>query len=142
MPRSASSRTGSASDRGVGLIASASGVLVFLVFLTFAVQLLFGLYATSMVTAVAADATQRAASTDGAPLEVIEADARASLGRVGDTATFQWSREDTDADGIDDTIVLAVTIDPPRFVPASLGDATGFGQIQRTARARVEQLVS
>ena len=117
-------------------------MLVFLVFLTFAVQLLFGLYATSMVTAVAADATQRAASTDGAPLEVIEADARASLGRVGDTATFQWSREDTDADGIDDTIVLAVTIDPPRFVPASLGDATGFGQIQRTARARVEQLVS
>lgn len=142
MPRSASDPPRLEREHGAGLIASAAGVLVFLVFLTFAVQLLFGLYATSMVTAVAADATQRAAAAQGASLEVIEADARASLGRVGDTATFRWSTEDTDADGIGDTIVLAVTVNPPRLVPASIGDATGFGEISRTARARVEQLVS
>ena len=51
-----------ADDRGAGLISTAAGVVVFLVFLLFAVQLLFGLYASSTVTAVANDAAVRAAS--------------------------------------------------------------------------------
>ena len=38
---------------GAGLISTAAGVVVFLVFLLFAVQLLFGLYASSTVNAVA-----------------------------------------------------------------------------------------
>lgn len=125
-------------DRGAGLLSTAAGVLVFLVFLLFAVQLLFGLYASSTVTAVANDAAQRAAAAGAPPFEVIESDARASLGRVGDDAEFTWTLDDTDGDGVDDTVVLQVIAAPPRLVPTSIGSATGFGDIRRTVRARLE----
>lgn len=125
-------------ERGAGLISTAAGVVVFLVFLTFAVQLLFGLYASSTVTAVANDAAQRAAAAEAPPLAVIESDARATLGRVGDAAEFAWSRVDSDGDGADDTVVLTVIAVPPRFVPTSVGSATGFGEVRRTVRVRIE----
>ncbi len=127
-----------AQDAGTGLISTASGVLVFLVFLLFAVQLLFGLYASSTVTAVANDAAQRAAASDAPPLDVIESDARANLGRVGDEAQFAWSLDDTDGDGRDDTVVLRVIAVPPRLVPTSIGGVVGFGEIRRTVRVRLE----
>lgn len=125
-------------ERGTGVISSAAGVVVFLVFLLFAVQLLFGLYASSTVTAVANDAAQRAA-THGAPsLTDIEAEARSQLGQVGDDAEFTWTADDTDGDGQDDTVVLTVVAVPPRFVPRSIGDAAGFGEVRRTVRVRME----
>lgn len=126
-----------ASDRGAGLISTAAGVVVFLVFLTFAVQLLFGLYASSTITAVANDAVQRAATRDAPPLPVIEAEARANLGQIGKEATFTWSTADTDGNDEDDTIVLEVVATPPRFVPRSMGSA-GFGEVRRVVRARLE----
>lgn len=125
-------------DRGTGVISSAAGVVVFLVFLLFAVQLLFGLYASSTVTAVANDAAQRAAAQGAPSLALIEAEARAHLGQVGDEAEFRWSADDADGDGQDDTIVLAVVAVPPRFVPRSIGDAVGFGEVRRTVRVRME----
>jgi hypothetical protein len=70
---------------------------------------------------------------------VIEADARASLGAIGDGASFAWGVDDADGDGIDDTVLLHVTARPPRFVPPSIGDGLGFGVIDRTVRARVEE---
>ena len=123
-------------DRGTGAISTAAGVLVFLVFLMGAVQLLFSLYASSTVTAVANDAAQRAAAAGAPPLSVIEADARASLGKVGDDATFSWASDDADGDGTDDTVVLRVIARPPRFVPASVGEGLGLGTIDRTVRVR------
>lgn len=126
-------------ERGVGAISTAAGVLVFLVFLLGAVQLLFSLYASSTVTAVANDAANRAAANEAPPLAMIEADARASLGAIGDGATFVWQVDDADGDGTDDTIVLRVTAAPPRFVPPSIGDGLGFGVIDRTVRVRVEE---
>jgi len=111
---------------------------VFLVFLLFAVQLLFGLYASSTVTAVANDAAQRAAASGAPPIEVIESDARANLGRVGEAAEFTWSFDDTDGDGVSDTIILRVVAAPPRLVPTSIGSAAGFGDIHRTVRVRLE----
>lgn len=125
-------------EAGTGLISTAAGVVVFLMFLLLAVQLLYGLYAASTVTAVVHDAAQRAASPSAPPLATIEAEARANLGEVGDRATFDWAREDTDADGADDTIVLRVVADPPRFVPPSIGDGIGVGPIERTIRVRIE----
>src|SRR3546814_11293154 len=89
-------------------------------FLMLAVQLLFGLYATSTVNAIANDAVQRAAGAGAPSLEEIEADARNSLGRIGQAAAFDWTSEDTDGDGIDDTVVLDLVVRPPRLVPASL----------------------
>jgi hypothetical protein len=125
-------------DRGAGLISTAAGIVVFLMFLVFAVQLLYGLYASSTVTAVAHDAAQRAATKTAPPLATIEAEARAQLGRVGDEAEFTWGQDDTDADGLPDTVVLRVVAAPPRFVPRSLGDGVGLGPIDRTVRVRIE----
>lgn len=126
-------------DGGVGLIASAAGILVFLVFLTFAVQLLFGLYAASTITAVANDAALRAAASGAPRVELIEADARRTLGQIGDEATFTWSRADTDGDGLDDTVVLDVVAHPPRFIPHSIGGALGLDDVSRTVDVRLEE---
>ena len=126
-------------DRGVGAISTAAGVLVFLVFLMGAVQLLFSLYASSTVTAVANDAAQRAAAHGAPPLATIEADARATLGEIGDNAAFTWDVDDADGDGNDDTVVLRVVALPPRFVPRSIGEGHGFGVIDRPVRARLEE---
>lgn len=125
-------------DDGVGLISTAAGVVVFLMFLLFAVQLLFALYASSTVTAVASDAAHRAASRGAPALTVIESEARSNLGRVGDDTKFTWDSADTDGDGTADTVVLQVVARPPRFVPASIGGAVGFGEIRRTVRVRIE----
>lgn len=127
------------SERGVGAISTAAGVLVFLCFLLGAVQLLFSLYASSTVTAVANDAAQRAAAHSAPALALIEADARASLGAIGDEATFEWTLDDADHDGNDDTVVLQVIAHPPRFVPRSVGEGFGFGVIDRTVRIRIEE---
>lgn len=122
------------------MLSTAAGVVVFLVFLLFAVQLLFGLYASSAVNAVANDAAVLAATADAPPLGVIEAQARASLGEVGSGATFTWRADDADRDGTSDTIVLEVVARPPRFVPPSIGGALGLDEIRRTVRVRLEAL--
>jgi hypothetical protein len=123
----------------VGLLSTAAGVVVFLVFLMFAVQLLFGLYASSTVTAVANDAATRAASGHAPSLAVIEAEARESLGRIGDGASFEWGVDDADGDGRDDTVVLEVVATPPRLIPASIGGAIGLDEVRRVVRVRAEQ---
>ena len=125
-------------DRGSGLLSSVAGVVVFLVFLLFAVQLLFGLYATSTVNAVANDAATRAASAEAPSVLQIEADARASLGEVGRTARFTWWEDDADGDGEPDTVVLEVVADPPRFIPESMGGTVGLDEIRRVVRVRRE----
>lgn len=125
-------------DRGVGLISTAAGIIVFLLFLLLAVQLLFGLYAASTVTAVANDAAQRAAAHGAAPLEEIEQDARGMLGQVGESATFEWAEHDGDGDGDSDTVVLEVVATPPRFVPSSVGGLVGLDEVRRVVRVRRE----
>lgn len=127
-------------DRGAGLLSTAAGVVVFLMFLLFAVQLLFALYASSTVTAVTNDAAQRAAALNAPPLAIIEAEARDNLGQVGDDASFLWSAVDSDGDRRDDTVVLEVVATPPRFVPPSIGGAVGLGPVTRTARVRIEEV--
>lgn len=125
-------------ERGAGVISTAAGLVVFLMFLLFAVQLLFALYASSTITAVANDAARRAAEARAPELADIEARARHHLGRVGAGAEFRWESADTDGDGEADTIVLTVSAEPPRFVPASIGDGVGLGTVDRTVRARIE----
>ena len=131
--------TGCDHERGAGLLSTAAGVVVFLVFLLFAVQLLFGLYSSSTITAVANDAATRAASADAPPLTVIEAEARASLGEVGRSASFVWDVDDSDGDGASDTVVLEVVARPPRFIPSSIGGSIGLDEIRRVVRVRSEQ---
>ena len=115
-------------------------MVVFLVFLLFAVQLLFGLYASSTVNAVVNDAATRAASSNAPPLELIEAEARRSLGDIGTRASFRWALDDADGNGVDDTVVLELVARPPRFIPPSVGGAIGLDEIRRTVRVRAEEL--
>lgn len=129
---------GGRGDAGTGLIGTVSGVAVMLAFLLFAVQLLFGLHAASAVTAVANDAARRAAAHGAPDRAYIVADARRNLGRVGDTATFEWADVDDDGDGILDTVELTVVAVPPRFVPPSIGGVIGADRIERTVRVRAE----
>ncbi|MFP5255660.1 MAG: hypothetical protein ACLGI8_07390 [Acidimicrobiia bacterium] len=131
-----------AQDRGAGLVSTAAGTLVFILFVVFAVQLLFSLYASSTVTAVAHDAAARAASDPQAPLTPIEADVRRQLGRMGAGAELSWRAEDSDGDGLADTIALRVVVVPPRLVPRSIGDGVGMGVVDRTARVRIEQPIT
>ena len=122
------------SERGSGPISSWLGFLVFLGLLLFAVQALFNLYATSVVTAVAYDAARRVAVADGGPGTVAqaEADARRELGRYGQRVTFDWSASDGEF------VVLSVRAEnPTRLLPAMAGPLA-FDEIDRTVRVRVE----
>ena len=129
-------------ERGTGLVATVGAVAVFLSFLFLAVQLLFGLYASSVVTATSYDAARSVASGDVAhddPGAVrrarseAEADARAALGRFADQVErFDWSGSDPD------TVRLRVRAHNPRFA-FGIDRAVGLHVIDRTVEVRVER---
>lgn len=124
-------------DAGTGLLTLAGGLIVFLVFLLFATQLLVGLYARSVVTAVASDAAQRAATEPATPIELIEHEARAVLGRAGADASFTWRRIDGDGDGSVDTVAVTVAVASPQLVPSWVSAGT-LDQVERTVHVRIE----
>jgi hypothetical protein len=111
------------------------GFSIFLVMLLFAVQVLFNLYAASVVTAVSYDAARRVAGGDGGPTYIAEAEdrARQSLGRYASRVTFDWSATS------DEEVVLRVQSDNPSILlPIARGPAA-FDQLDRTIRVRVER---
>ena len=125
------------SQEGAGVIGSVVGVAVFLVLLLLAVQVLVGLYATSVVTAATYDAAKVLAGADqgDSPEGRAEAErrARGQLGRFGERVAFRW---DNDVD----TIRLHVHAPRPTFLPRSLVSSVGLGDIERTVRVRVERV--
>lgn len=128
-------------DRGAGLIGAIAGVTVFLLLLTFAVQLLLNLYATSALTAAAHDAARSVASAavdHGRPDEVAaatsagEARARAVLGRAGERVSFSWV--------VDlDTVRLRVSTDHPALAVGPVARVFGWNRVEREVVARVER---
>ena len=111
------------------------GFSVFLVMLLFAVQVLFNLYAASVVTAVSYDAARRVAGSEGGPEYMAEAEdqARQALGRYADRVTFDWSASS------DEEVVLRVQADNPSLLlPVAAGPAA-FEELDRTIRVRVER---
>ncbi len=130
-------------DRATGVFGTTFGFTVFLIFLLFTVQLLFGLYVRTTVTAVATDLAQQAANEGRGSIAperaaFYEAEARRRLGSYADDATFEFVLVDVDADGRDDTLAVHVeaalpTLLPARWVP---GSPTSF---ERTMRARLEE---
>ncbi|HUP70268.1 MAG TPA: hypothetical protein VM142_10695 [Acidimicrobiales bacterium] len=118
------------------MISSMVGVLVFLLLLLFAVQVLYGLYATSVVTAVTYDAAKSVAGSDGGDEAMAEAQRRATgqLGRYGDEVSFDWALSD------DDAVRLTVRARRPSFFPRELVGDSFLGQIVRTVRVRVEKV--
>lgn len=133
-------------DRGVGVFGTSIGFLVFLLFLFFALQVMFGLYATSTLRATVHDATARAAGAGTAPtaadLERIAAEAEGSLGEIGrrPSTVIDLEAVDEDGDGAADVVVGRGRAVPPRFVPPSIGGMLGFEEITAGARVRVERV--
>ena len=122
-------------ERGGGPISIWIGFSVFLVMLLFAVQVLFNLYAASVVTAVSYDAARRVAGSDGGTAHIVEAEdqARQALGRYASRVTFDWSGTSPEQ------VVLRVRADNPSvLLPVAAGPAA-FNQLDRTIRVRVER---
>ncbi len=124
-------------ERGAGVIATVAGVTVFLVLLLFAVQILVGLYATSVVTAATYDAAKVLAGADAGDSAVgranAEAGARSQLGRYGQKADFGW---ENDAE----SVRLHVRAPRPTLLPLSLVRGVGLSDIERTVTVRVERV--
>ena len=115
-----------------------AGTLVFLALLFFAVQLLYNLYATSVVTAAAYDAARTVAGAQGGPGTEPDAErqARDVLGRYGDNVDFDWRTDWSTGD----EVVLRVRAENPNFLLGSfVGTHLGFEQVDRTIRVRVER---
>jgi hypothetical protein len=128
------------------MFSASIGLLVFLLFLFLAMQVMFGLYATSTVRATLHDAAARAAGGGTVPaaadLERIASEARASLGEMGRRpSTFlELELVDEDGDGVGDVVVGRAAAEPPRFVPPSIGGLIGFERVTAGARVRVERV--
>ena len=122
-------------ERGGGPISIWVGFSVFLVMLLFAVQVLFNLYAASVVTAVSYDAARRVAGSDGGPSYIAEAEdrARQALGRYASRVTFDWSATS------EEQVVLRVQSDNPSVMLTVAAESAAFDRLDRTIRVRVER---
>ena len=125
-------------DRGAGLLSTSFGILFFLGFLFFAVQLLFNLYATSVVTSVTYDAAREVA-TAGHPATQADMDAavtraKGQLGNYASRVEFQW-----DVTSDPDVVKLRVIATNPRFLGPAIDTFVGFDVIDRTVEVRVER---
>jgi Flp pilus assembly protein TadG len=122
-------------ERGGGLVQLWAGFFVFLAMLLFAVQVLFNLYAASVVTAVSYDAARRVAGADGGTDHIAdaEAQARSALGRYAPRVTFDWS-----ASGPDEVVLRVQAQNPSVLLPVLRGPAP-LDRLDRTIRVRVER---
>lgn len=126
-------------DRGAGLFGTAAGLLVFLLLMITAVQVLFGLYATSMVTSAAHDAARAVAGFDAADdrcgaVPAAEAAFVEQLGRYGNAghASLHWICADPFV------VTVRVTAEHPSILPGRFGGLIGLTRTDRTIQVRVE----
>lgn len=110
-----------------------------MIFLLFAVQLLFGLYARTTVAAIGSDVASEAAVgvARGTDPGTYVAEVHSRLGRYGDDATVAVNLADTDGDGTDDTVAVTIDAALPTLLP-SQWMPEGIGRVERTMRARIE----
>ncbi len=138
--RITSSRSAEGSDAGVGLIGTLVGVVVILSFLLLAVQVVLGLYETSMVTAAGFDAARLVAGSAGgeANESAAEDHARSLLGARGAALRFEWAYRDTDSIPGVDVVELHLVAAPRRpLLPLVPDQLLG---VDRTFVVRIEQV--
>ena len=118
-----------------------AGFLVFLLLMFAATQVLFDLYATSMVTSAAHDAARVVAGFDNAPdhCAATAMGDRAFAETLGNYASetgaeLSWTCADPAA------IRVRVTADHPTLLPPFLVGLTGLGHVDRTIVVRVEDI--
>ena len=108
-------------------------------------QVMFGLYATSIVRATLDDAASRAATGGGAGAASWPAWRRRPRQSLGADRPPAVDRDrargvDEDGDGAGDVVVGRARAVPPRFVPPSIGGMIGFEEISAGARVRIERV--
>lgn len=125
------------------MFASSFALGAFLVGILFAVQLIFGLYARTTVSAVAADLASRASrltEMDSATLAEVASRGAQQLGEYGEGSIVTIVPIDRDLDGIADDVRVDITADLPTLLPTRwLGE--GPSQFTRTVTRRIERFV-
>lgn len=126
-------------ERGSGLLGTVMGFTVFMLLLLAAVQVLFNLYATTVVTGAAFDAARLVAGHDSVAdrcgaTPAASAAMRRRLGGYLDRGTLALSW----ACGDPDTVSVTVEAEHPTILPSRLAGLTGLGRLQRTIEVRVE----
>jgi hypothetical protein len=119
-------------ERGVAVVGTLVGFLIFMVLLLFSAQLLLRLYATSALTSAATGAAETVAESSDPEGSVASAEeaARAQLGTFGSTrTTFVWKEVDAQQ------VVLEVQGVSPGFLPMPAAWRT----IDRTVTIRTER---
>jgi hypothetical protein len=130
----------SAAERGAGTFGTAAGFLVFLLLMFTAVQILFNLYATSLVTAAAHDAARdvagfRAADDRCGAVPAAEAAFVEQLGEYGQQghATLEWTCNDPNV------VRVHVTATHPSILPTRMAGLSSLAELDRTIEVRVEE---
>ena len=106
----------------------AIGMLVFFTLLFFAVNVIYNLYATSVISSIAVDAARDVAERDGKTAGQAEDDFRAA---VSGEVSFKI-REEGD-------VVFADIEWETRALLPTISDARAFGVLNRTFAVRVEE---
>lgn len=127
-------------ERGTTMLGTSAGFVVFLLLMFAAVQILFNLYATSIVTAAAHDAASAVAGLDAADdrcAAAADAEARfvealGDYGQAGHAELF-WDCIDPDI------VTVRVVAEHPTFLPAHLAGLVDLGHLDRTIVVRVER---
>lgn len=105
----------------------AMGLLFFFGFLVFAVNVMYNLYATSVISSLALDAAHDAAERNGSPSEA-EAAFREHVGNDVDFSLVV----------LGDTVQVDVRWETNALLP-HLGDARAFGVLDRSFEVRIEE---
>ena len=123
-------------SRGTGMVATTAGVAVFIGFLLLAVQVLLGLYATTVLSAAAFDATRHVATAGGDERAVGTAEQRlrAVLGRAYDDIELRWDLSDQSV------VRLTVVAAGPQLLPDALDGPLPFDRVARTFTVRTERV--
>jgi len=126
-------------ERGSGLIGTSAGFLVFLLLLFAAVQVLFNLYATTMVTTAAHEAAMKVAGFDASPdrcsaVPAAEASFFESLGQYGREGhvTLTWTCNNPQR------VIVKVIADHPTVLPEAVAGLFGLSHMSKTIVVRAE----
>lgn len=119
-------------DRGTGLFSSVFGLMFFLIFMLFAVQILWSLYATTVVTAAGYDAGRTAARTGSAAAG--EARFRNTVGSYDAAVAISVPNGEG-------TVIVTITGENPTLLPDRFAHVLPFTTIERTIEIRNEVYV-
>lgn len=115
-------------ERGSGIFSMAMGLLFFFSFLVFAVNVMYNLYATSVISSLALDAAHDVAERNGSSPGEAEAEFREHVGGDVDFSIVV----------LGDTVQVDVRWETNALLP-QLGDARALGVLDRSFEVRIEE---